>query len=107
MKTLETMTKDEKSLLLFFESRATDNAGKVDLRHMNQQDIEIAKKWDKEGFCGFGRVASEGVNQYGSHWCQLSDTAWHLAHQARKAKAIRTWDKRSWKTTEEKRDNKI
>ena len=104
MITIETMTKDERSLLLFFESRAVDQAGKVDLRHMNEHDIEIAEKWNKDGFCGFGRVTSEGVNQYGSHWCQLSDTAWEIAHQLRKAKGLRTWDKRTWQTDEKRKE---
>ena len=102
MKTLKTMTKDEKSLLLFFESCAVDKWGKVNTRHINEEDYEIAEKWNKEKFIGFGRVASEGVNEYGSHWCLLSDEAWKLAHEERKARGIRVWGKRTWQTTEEK-----
>ena len=98
------MTKDEKSLLLFFEARAVEKAGKLDLINMNEEDMKIAKKWDEEGFCRFGRVASEGVNQYGSHWCKLSDEAWKLASDERKERAARIWDNRTWQTTEEKRN---
>lgn len=104
MKTLQTMTKDERSLLLFFESCAVDQNGKINTRHMNELDIEIAKKWHKEGFCQYGRIASENVNEFGSHWCKLSDEAWKLAHEERKARGLRAWNARTWKTTEEIRN---
>lgn len=103
MKTLETMTKDERSLLLFLETQAVDNSGKVKTAHMNSDDDEIAKQWNTEGFIRFGRVASEYANQFGTHWCQLSDEAWLLVAEERKARAKRTWDKRTWATAEEKR----
>ena len=100
---LETMTKDERSLLLFLESRATDQAGRVKTVHMNDADMKIAERWNREGFVKFGRIASEDLNEFGSHWCFLSDEAWQLAAAERKARAARTWAKRAWKTTEEKR----
>jgi hypothetical protein len=103
MKTLETMTKDEKSLLLFFETCAVDHAGKVRTAHMNDDDRKIVERWTAEGFVRYGRVASEGCNEYGTHWCHLSDEAWALAHAERKARAARVWLKRTWRTTEEKR----
>lgn len=103
MKTLQSMTKDERSLLLFFETRAVDYAGKVQTAHMNADDFKIAQRWDSEGFVNFGRIAFEDVNSHGSHWCRLSDDAWALAHEERQARACRTWRRRSWRTTEEKR----
>jgi hypothetical protein len=107
MKTLETMTKDERSLLLFFESCAVDKWGKVNIQHMNKEDNKIAEKWNKEKFIEFGRVASEYLidldTKYGSgtHWCKLSNEAWKLAHEERQARGIRVWNKRNWKTTNE------
>ena len=103
MKTLDTLTKDERSLLLFMESRATDQSGRVKTVHMNEADMKIAERWNREGFVKFGRIASEDLSEFGSHWCFLSDEAWTLAHAERKARAARTWAKRGWKTTEEKR----
>ena len=41
---LTDMTKDERSLLLFFETAATDYGGLVDPRHMNAEDWKIARK---------------------------------------------------------------
>lgn len=103
MKTLETMTKDERSLLLFLESRSVDNSGRVKTVHMNADDMKLAERWNREGFVKFGRIASEDLTEYGSHWCHLSDEAWQLAAAERKARASRTWEKRDWKTAEEKR----
>jgi len=103
MKTLDTMTKDERSLLLFLESRAVDNSGRVQTVHMNFDDMKTTERWNKEDFVKYGRIASEDLNKYGTHWCQLSDEAWQLAAAERKARAARTWAKREWKTTDEKR----
>lgn len=103
---LSEMTKDERSLLLFLETRAVDHAGKVQTAHMNADDFKIAASWDKTGFIKFGRVAFEDVNKFGSHWCSLSEEAWALAASERKARAGRTWTKRTWKTADEKRGKK-
>ena len=106
MKTLEKMTRDERSLLLFFEACAVDHGGRVNTRHMNDEDRQIAEEWNEEGFCQFGRVGSKFLTlktaKLGTHWCKLSDEAWKLAHVERKARGIRMWDKRTWLTTEEK-----
>ena len=103
MKTLNEMTKDEKSLLLFFECRAVDNAGRVKTDHMNDDDRALADRWSVEGFVRWGRIRAADLNEFGSHWCILSDEAWALAAEERKARAARTWTKRNWRTTEEQR----
>jgi len=105
--TLELMTEDERSLLLFLESRAVDQAGRVKTIHMNADDMEIAEQWNRDGFVKFGRIASEDLNEFGTHWCHLSDEAWGFAAAERKARAGRTWAKRDWKTTEEKRAHAV
>ena len=95
MRTLETMTSDERSLLLFFEYCAVDQWGKVDARHMNKEDFAIAEGWDKEGFVKFGRIKFHSIfpesNQ--NHWTELSEEAWTLAHAERKAKYLRVISK--------------
>ena len=89
MKTLETMTSDERSLLLFFETQATDNGGKIkDIRHMNKEDMSIAEGWNKEGFIKFGRIRFKSIIE-STHWCELSEEAWNLAHAERKARYLR------------------
>lgn len=103
MKTLNEMSRDERSLLLFFECRAVDHSGRVKTVHMNDADRAIAERWNAEGFVQYGRICAENLSEHGTHWCQLSDEAWALAHAERKARAARTWEKRNWRTTEEKR----
>jgi len=101
MKTLDTMTEEERSLLLFLETQATDHGGCVKTIHMNKDDMGIAKQWNQEGFIKFGRICSRDLSSFGSNWCLLSDEAWQLVHAERRARALLMWAKRTWKTTDE------
>lgn len=104
MKALSELTTDEKSLLLFFEDCAVNKSGRVDAKKMNEEDLAIAQSWDASGFAEFGRITLNGASAYGANWCKLSDDAWTLAAQERKARANRLWKNRSWQTTKEKRE---
>ena len=90
---LSDLTKEERSLLLYFESCAVDYAGKVDARRMNKDDIEIAQRWSNDRFLLFGRMAFDHINFESSphmaYYCLLSPEAWDLAHQERRARAER------------------
>lgn len=101
MKSLDTMTRDEKNLLLFFETQAVDYGGLVDLKQrrgqagiMNKEDFDIAKKWDKEGFVKFGRIKFHSIIK-STHWCELSEEAWGIAHAERKARCKRIMSKQT------------
>jgi len=98
MKTLDNLTKDERSLLLFFETLAVDHCGVIDdPQKMSSEDFKIAQQWDKEGFCSFKRYTKRGFDDDDdyykvlllTHIIELSEEAWLLAHQERKARAIR------------------
>jgi len=82
------MTSDEKRLLLYFETCAVDHGGKVDIKRMNKEDIDIALKWNKEGFVKFGRIRFHSIRER-YHWCELSEEAWELAQAERRAKCKR------------------
>lgn len=101
---LENMSSEERSLLLYLETRAVDHGGLVDTRHMNQEDMAIAKKFNDTGFLSFGRVNSKSLKNTGlcSHWCELSEEAWTLAHAERRARNVRMMEKRKWRKTKEK-----
>jgi len=108
-KTLGALTKDERSLLLYLETCATDHGGLVDRRRMNEEDVAIVERWDKEGFLAFGRICFDdiktlakscGPKRY-THWCELSDKAWKSAHVERRARSHRIMSKRTWKKTSE------
>ena len=103
---LDEMDKDERSLLLFLETQATDYGGLVDARHMNDEDMRIVEQWVEDGFVEFGRVCFEDVERLSgrrnvTNWVYLSAEAWGLAHSERHARAKRMWDKRTWSKTEE------
>lgn len=97
MKSLDTMTKDERSLLLFFETQAVDYGGLIDLKQrVNKEDFDIAKKWNEEGFVKFGRIKFHSIIPGGStRWCELSDEAWNIAHAERRARCLRIMSKQT------------
>lgn len=104
MKKLEDMSKDERSLLLFLETRAVDHGGLVDIRHMNKIDLDIAKKWHEEQFLQFSRIRMVDLQKLTSgctHGIFLTEESWKLAHEERRARQLRLHLKRKWITTHE------
>lgn len=101
---LEEMTKDEKSLVLFLECCAVDNGGRVNGIHMNNEDFDIVEKWKGLDLIKFGRICSKDCNHTGTYWVQFTQHAFALAHEERIARSVRMWNKRTWKTTEEHRN---
>jgi len=83
---LSEMTKEERSLLLFFESAAVDYGGKLSPLHMNGEDQEIKDKWKKSSFIEYGRMKSNDIFGDRTCWVKLSDEAWKLAHEERIAR---------------------
>lgn len=108
-KTLESMTKEERSLLLFLESRVVDQSGLVDTRYMNADDMDIAKRWHTDNFIGFGRLSMKSIDDLqkntiskSTHWCEFSEEAWELAHKERRARAERSVKSRKWIKSKDK-----
>lgn len=104
-KELSTMSRDERTLLLYLETRAVDHSGTVDTRRMDASWMESAKMWNDVGFIGFGRIMfhdAEALPAGVSHWVELSERAWQLAHLERRNRAKRMSDKRTWRKTSEK-----
>lgn len=91
MKTLLRLDKKERSLLLYLEARAVDAGGVVDMQRMNLEEIEIAQRWKEEGFLTeWRRVPFDAITQRGqSQLVELSENAWQLAHEERRARAMR------------------
>jgi len=101
------MTKDEKSLLLFFECAAVDYGGLLSTGRMNDDDRKLAARWAEEGFIIFERVASKHITPdtaYPKNYAViLSENAWRLAHEERIERSGRVYTKRNWKTISEYR----
>jgi hypothetical protein len=104
MKTIDQLTKTEKSLLLFMECAAVDHGGIYQPERTNTEDREIMDRWKAEGFIDHGRLASEHLKPGRTVWCSLSVDAMEMAHSLRKELAARMWENRTWISTAEKRD---
>ncbi len=100
---LSEMTKDERSLLLFLETQAVDYGGLVDVRHMNENDCNIASDWNEQGFIIYERIsfyslkAVSTATRKPTHYVILSEEAFRLAHEERIARSVRMFNKRTWK----------
>ncbi|RLF68225.1 MAG: hypothetical protein DRN26_00175 [Thermoplasmata archaeon] len=101
------LSKAEASLLMYLETRAVDHKGWVDTSLMNNEDFAIVKKWNKEGYVKFGRVASSDITYTPgryyrlTHWCELSDAAWGNVAQLRRERAERGLQSRIYRRIEE------
>jgi len=85
------LSKTEQSLLMFLEYVAVDLWGWVDdVRKLNKEDMEIAIKWDENGFIFFKRASRDrnGKKEL-TYIVKLSNEAWNIAHQLRKEKSLR------------------
>lgn len=96
------LTKDERSLLLYFETCAVDNSGRVEMIRLNDTDREIAKRWHASGFVRFGRIRAAFVTPRSSHYTHLSEEAWALVHTLRKERAERGWSNRNFETVHDR-----
>ncbi len=93
------MTREEKSLLIYFESCAVNYSGRILMARMNDEDRAIAQRWHESEFIQFGRIKAKDSNGQGAHWVELSDEAWRLAHMARRGR--HNLSKRHYKRTNE------
>jgi len=90
---MELTTRDEKNLLLYFETQAVDYGGTLESVRMNADDFALAKRWREAGFVQFGRIAFNDIKRHSGvardHWVVLSEEAWALAHAERRARCER------------------
>ncbi len=101
---LTKLSKDEKSLLLYFETCSVDYAGRVNGLRMNKEDRQITSVWASVGFIEYGRIAAAYINSQGANYVKLSDEAFEMALLLRRQRADRLWGKRIWHTTKEKQE---
>jgi hypothetical protein len=95
--TLDQYDRNERSLLLFFETRLVDYQGRVASIHMNAEDMVIAEKFMSEGLIQFGRLGWNviesfkelGLTNRHTHWVRFSELAWKLSAEERRARSER------------------
>jgi hypothetical protein len=98
-----TYTREEKSLVLFFETCLVDGMGRVASAHMNAEDLQIAENLAKEGLIEFGRLNFKTVSKFHkprpsfsrqyTHWVRFTDKAWQLTHQWRRERSEQVFSK--------------
>lgn len=102
---MKTFTKDETSLLLFFETAVVDFAGRYNSAQCNNEDRANTEKWKQSGYIEAGRVCSQNLSAGGKNlWVKLSPEAMEDAQRLRRERAERMWQKREWMTAEEYRN---
>ena len=97
---LNAMSRDERSLLLYFESCLVNQKGYCEARRMNELDFEIAKEWIDVGFALFRRRPAKqlvGTGTTHTHEVRFSEEAWELAHIERRRRAERNQPKETQK----------
>ncbi|MDP1712925.1 MAG: hypothetical protein Q8K86_10775 [Candidatus Nanopelagicaceae bacterium] len=89
------LTKDQKSLLLYFETCLVDNHGMVDSAKMNDDDHKIVADWQMKGYVQFARFPAKWLMErknmmHGTaHQVRLSAEAMTDAHRLRAERAAR------------------
>ena len=94
---METMSKDQQSLLMYFETCLVDHYGRLEGQRMNSLDIKIAEAFNKNGLIKFGRLSMEAIQRLRgdprgtiyTHYVRFTDKAWELAHKFRRERSER------------------
>jgi hypothetical protein len=85
------LTKTERSILLYAETCVVDYAGLLEGQRMNNDDIEVLKKFEAAGILKFGRIPARVlgsmVSRQCTHWVEFTEAAWNLAHALRRQMA--------------------
>lgn len=90
--TPETMTKDERSAIVYAESCAVDNGGLMEDHRINVMDLAAFDAMKAHGYLNWGRIPGKllgHVNQptrYTCYWVALSDRGRTLAAACRKVR---------------------
>jgi hypothetical protein len=92
----QTMTKDERSCLVYLETCVVDASGLVQAQRMNQADFDAIKKFEAEGLLKFGRIPAILLryNAPNTHWCTFNPPAWELVSKLRQMRAQQIGPKR-------------
>lgn len=87
---IETMTKVERSILLYAETCCVDYGGLLEGQRMNADDMAALKKFEEAGILEYGRIPFKLLGPLGSygrkptHWITFTDAAWEVAHALRR-----------------------
>ncbi|WP_236027618.1 MULTISPECIES: hypothetical protein [Burkholderia] len=92
----ETLSRDEYSLLLYAETVCVEYGGLLEGARMNAADMGALERFKADGILNYGRVPGRLLGTFTrgvSHWCDLTDAGWELAHKLRRARAAKSKDR--------------
>lgn len=85
------LTPKHKDLLMQIEAICVDSGGLFNSDQLSQDDLDILKSWNKTKFLQYGLISSSDIDfkqtATFSHWVELAQEAWQLAHQYRHEKS--------------------
>lgn len=91
--TPETITRDQRSILMYAETCAVDHGGLLEGIRMNTADLSALKELAEAGILTYGRIPGKLLGTFrvrqATHWCDLTDAGWTLAHGLRRARAAK------------------
>lgn len=88
----DNISRDQRSLLMYAETCAVDHGGLLEGSKMNAADLAALSTLADGGILTFGRIPGRLVGTFRrpiTHWCDLTEAGWALAHQLRRARAAK------------------
>lgn len=98
--TPNTMSNEERNILVLAETCAVDRSGLMQRARMNTFDLAILEEFQAAGLLSFGSVPSSVLGKVGgesfpnTHWVTLHESGWALAGQSRQMRAAFTCQNR-------------
>lgn len=87
------LTRDERSCLLYLETRAVDEGGLCEGVRMNAADLEACQRFVADDLLDFSRIPAcllgTGGKSTWTHIVRFKPSGWALAHAARQSRAER------------------
>ena len=90
--TPDTMTRDQRSILLYAESCAVEHGGLLEGIRMNKDDHAALDDLAQAGMLTWGRTPGKLLGTFQrnvTHWCDLTEAGWALAFQLRRERAAK------------------
>lgn len=86
-----TLTKAQRSMLVYAESCLVDQGGLLQAIRMNDDDYAALKHFADQGLLQYGRIPFKALETLAhpsagplTHWVTFTDEGWALAHQLRR-----------------------
>ena len=91
------LNNEDAALLVLLENAAVTYRGVVNVLQLPAGGLSKAKRWNRQGYIKFGRIAEQDATERGSHYVQLSNLALRDAQLVRINCIVTNWLQRDWK----------